>query len=64
MFLQICDAPNALYENGIIKDNEQYSSFLNQTLLLKQCSRHRSSDRVSQSDKLFTAKAKHLLELS
>nr|WP_307940825.1 hypothetical protein [Mycoplasmopsis bovis] len=32
MFLQICDAPNALYENGIIKDNEQYSSFLNQTL--------------------------------
>nr|WP_307916295.1 hypothetical protein [Mycoplasmopsis bovis] len=35
MFLQICDAPNALYENGIIKDNEQYSSFLNQTLFAK-----------------------------
>ena len=52
----ICDAPNALYENGIIKDNEQYSSFPIKHIA-KRCSRHRSSDRVSQSDKLFTAKA-------
>lgn len=52
----ICDAPNALYENGIITDSEVYSSFpienINNT-----CSKNRSDNLVSQSNKLFTGKA-------
>ncbi len=43
---------------ALLMDNEQYSSFPIKHYWLKQCSRHRSSDRVSQSDKLFTAKSK------
>ncbi|EIN14927.1 Hypothetical protein MAGb_5440 [Mycoplasmopsis agalactiae 14628] len=52
----ICDAPNALYENGIITESEVYSSFPIENIDIT-CSKNRSDNLVSQSNKLFTGKA-------